>query len=304
MIRYNPKEWLGLVFHAYSRYVIKKLFPLLVTIAAYTALLTYLIVDYFQFKFDGTTAVHSILGIVLGLFLVFRTNTAYDRWWEGRKQWGALVNNTRNMAFKIHAFLGPDETETRRYFAKMIPNFVYAMKEHLRAGVNYDELEPVDTDFIPTLKRYFHKPNIITTMMYEKINNLYESGRLSGDQFFILDKELKSLSDILGACERIRNTPIPYSYSMFMKKFIFTYIFTLPFAFITSFHYFTIPIVLIIFYILVSIELIAEEIEDPFGKDVNDLPTDDLSLKIKNNVQEVLAGSGLKSNQMRKLSSS
>ena len=129
---------------------------------------------------------------------------------------------------------------------------------------------------MPLLKKHFHKPNIITTLMYKRVNGLYRSGGLTGDHFFILDKELKSFSDILGACERIRNTPIPYSYSMFMKKFIFTFTITLPFAFIPSFEYLTVPIVLMLFYILVSIELIAEEIEDPFGKDINDLPTDEL----------------------------
>ena len=107
---------------------------------------------------------------------------------------------------------------------------------------------------------------------------------LAGNLFFLIDKELKEFSNILGGCERIRNTPIPYSYSMFIKKFIFTFTITLPFAFITEFHYMTIPIVLMVFFILVSVELVAEEIEDPFGNDVNDLPTTELSKKIKNNV--------------------
>jgi putative membrane protein len=117
---------------------------------------------------------------------------------------------------------------------------------------------------------------------------LTEKGSFNREQFFLLDKELKEFSDILGGCERIRNTPIPYSYSMFIKKFIFTFTITLPFAFITEFHYFTIPIVLMVFFILVSVELVAEEIEDPFGNDVNDLPTTELSKKIKNNVRELL----------------
>ena len=131
-------------------------------------------------------------------------------------------------------------------------------------------------------------PNTISLMIYERINKLYKEGKLTGDHFFVLDKEVKEFSDILGGCERIRNTPIPYSYSMFIKKFIFTYTVTLPFAFLFDFFYWTIPIVLMVFFILISVELIAEEIEDPFGKDVNDLPTDDLSAKIKRNVRELL----------------
>jgi putative membrane protein len=99
---------------------------------------------------------------------------------------------------------------------------------------------------------------------------------------------MKDFIDIMGACERIKYTPIPYSYSMFIKKFIFIYIVTLPFGFVTTFEYITIPTVLLITFVLLSVELIAEEIEDPFGRDINDLPTDDLSTKIKANVREIL----------------
>ena len=92
----------------------------------------------------------------------------------------------------------------------------------------------------------------------------------------------------MGACERIKNTPIPYSYTMYIKKFIFIYIITLPFGFVTTSGYMTVPVVVLISFVLLSVELIAEEIEDPFGKDINDLPTDELSVKIKDNVQEIL----------------
>ena len=99
---------------------------------------------------------------------------------------------------------------------------------------------------------------------------------------------MQEFLDILGACERIKNTPIPYSYNMYIKKFIFTYSVTLPFGIMSITHYWTIPITCVLFYLLVSTELIAEEIEDPFGNDDNDLPTDALSEKIKGNVKEIL----------------
>ena len=261
--------------------------PALIFMFIYTGAVAFAI-DYFELDFQSTTAFHSLLGIVLGLFLVFRMNSAYDRWWEGRKHWGALVNNTRNLSFKLDAFLDTNDKENRQFFAKMIGNFVYSFKEHLRQGVKYEEMEDIGGDFMQKLDEAEHKPNYISSQIYGRVNKLYKDGMLTGNQFFLLDKELKSFSDILGACERIKNTPIPYSYSMYIKKFIFTYTITLPFGFITLFHYWTIPIVLLLFYILVSIELIAEEIEDPFGTDVNDLPTDNLAKKIRGNIAEVL----------------
>jgi len=149
------------------------------------------------------------------------------------------------------------------------------------------EMEFVEDGMREVVVESDHRVNIINRSMYNRAQDLYRNGVISGEQLFLIDKELKGFTDIIGACERIKNTPIPYSYSMFIKKFIFVYNMTLPFGFMWSIGYATIPIVLLVFYFLVSIELIAEEIEDPFGKDVNDLPLDSLCIKIKNNVAEI-----------------
>lgn len=291
MVNYNPKTWFQLIFHSYSRQVMKTLTPTLIFMTIYSTAVCYLYLDYFQLpeiEFHPTIAMHSLLGIVLGLFLVFRTNSAYDRWWEGRRLWGGMVNSTRNLALKLNAYLSKDNHEDRDWFRKMIPNFVYATKESLRRGVLMHELLPPANDFLQDLEKYKHKPNRISALLYERVNILYRNGTLTGDQLINVDKELKDLIDIMGACERIRNTPIPYSYMMYIKKFIFIYIITLPFGFLSDSGYFTIAIVLLVTFVLMSVELIAEEIEDPFGHDPNDLPTDDLSLKIRDNVGEIL----------------
>jgi putative membrane protein len=293
MVQYNPKTWFNLIFHSYSRQVLKTLLPALAFMAVYTTAFCYLILGYLELaphEFQGTTVVHSLLGIVLGLFLVFRTNSAYDRWWEGRRLWGGMVNSTRNFALKLNAYLQKGDFEEREWFAKMIPNFVYASKEHLRKGVQFAELEDTEDQILEYLKKYKHRPNQIAGLMYSRVNDLYRKNVITGDHLINLDKELKDFIDLIGACERIKNTPIPYSYTMYIKKFIFIYIITLPFGFISTFEYFTVATVLLVAFILLSVELIAEEIEDPFGKDINDLPTDELSGKIRENVREILLG--------------
>lgn len=291
MIKYNPKVWMSIIFHSYSRQVMKLLMPALLFLTIYSALVCYLILDVFRLheqEFHSTIAMHSLLGIVLGLFLVFRTNSAYDRWWEGRKLWGSMVNNTRNLAHKMSAFLDRGDQTNRNWYAAMIPNFVVAVKDHLRDDANVKYFANTEDDVINRLEKWEHLPNGVSAVLYERTNQLYLRTVITGDHLFLVDKELKEFSDILGACERIKNTPIPYSYSMYVKKFIFIYLITLPFGFVTTSGYTTIPIVLLIAFVLLSIELIAEEIEDPFGKDVNDLPTDELSAKIRNNVREIL----------------
>ena len=120
MIKYNPKTWFDLIFHRYSQQIIRVMAPALLFMFVYTTIVCYLMVDYFGFQYHSTTAFHSLLGITLGLILVFRMNSAYDRWWEGRQKWGELVNNSRNLALKLNAFLRKDDSSNRDYFRKII----------------------------------------------------------------------------------------------------------------------------------------------------------------------------------------
>ena len=117
----------------------------------------------------------------------------------------------------------------------------------------------------------------------ERVMDMNARGLITADKLFILDKEIKGFTDIIGACERIKSTPIPYSYSIFIKNFCIT----LPMTFIGEFGYWSIILVVVAFYFLMSVELISEEIEDPFGRDINDLPLDELCVKIKKNIIEI-----------------
>jgi len=107
-------------------------------------------------------------------------------------------------------------------------------------------------------------------------------------KLLFINPELQLFTDIWGACERIKNTPIPFSYSVFIKKFIFFYTITLPFGDVFSLGYYVIPVVAFVFYVLASLELIAEEIEDPFGGDENDIPTEKIAHNIHTHVWEIL----------------
>jgi ion channel-forming bestrophin family protein len=215
--------------------------------------------------------------------LVFRTNTAYDRWWEGRKMWGALVNNSRNFALKLAVILKDEQDQ--HYFKRMIPTYATVLHQHLSNDETSQQLfDDVDLE----IDHHSHKPNQVAKKMFQKLNDLYGEQKISGDQLIILNAEIQSFTDICGACERIKNTPIPYSYSAFIKKFIFFYVMTLPFGYSFSLGYYTAPVVVFIFYVLASLELIAEEIEDPFGGDANDLPTKKIADNIKKHVGELM----------------
>ena len=287
MIKYNPKIWFKHIISFNHSDTINKLWKELIALGIFTLGIAYIEIKYIgnTEKLSELMQVYSLIGFVLSLLLVFRTNTAYDRWWEGRKKWGELVNNSRNLAIKISALT--DDPEIRTYFKRMISNYVFAMKEHLREGVKLEELDLTEEEK-KELSQFDHKPNYFAQKMYAKLHAMKQSGKLTEENYIVIDVNLKTFSDIIGACERIKNTPIPYSYSMFLKKFIFIYVTTLPLAFVNTFGYYSSLVSIFVFYVLVSMEILAEEIEDPFGRDDNDLPTDDLCQKIKANVSEVL----------------
>lgn len=287
MISYNTKEWFTFIFRFHKADTFRTLFPIMIAIGIYSGTIGYFEVEIWQLTdksyVKNITIMHGMLGFVISLLLVFRTNTAYDRWWEGRKLWGALVNNSRNLALKLSVILKNESDKD--FFKRMIPSYATILDTHLKDEETSKQLfDDLDLE----IDHHQHKPNQVAKAMFEKVNELYTAGKITGDQLIILNAEVQSFTDICGACERIKNTPIPYSYSAFIKKFIFFYVMTLPFGYAFSLGYYVAPVVVFIFYVLASLELIAEEIEDPFGHDDNDLPTRKISENIKRHIEELL----------------
>ncbi len=290
MITYNPKDWWKLIFAFHRSDSFRVLLPGMTAVALYTSGIAYLENDLLHVTFRNTTVVHTLIGFVLSMMLIFRTNTAYDRWWEGRRLWGSLVNNSRNLALKLQAFLpqGPASSADRALFRDLVVNFVFAAKEHLRSGVKTDTLTAAGPYDRAYFARAAHVPNQILKALFTEINRLYTGNVITGDQLILLNGELQSFADNLGACERIKRTPIPYAYSLFLKKIIFIYVFTMPIGFVLDYSYWAVPVVVFVFYAFASIEVIAEEIEDPFGLEPNDLPTDTICETIRTNLHEIL----------------
>lgn len=292
MIIYNPKDWFTFIFKMHKADTFQRLKYMLITITIYSLIIAFIEQELFHVKesslIKNTSLVHTLLGFVLSLLLVFRTNSAYDRWWEGRKLWGTLTNNSRNLALKLDAILAKDDFENRQFFIQNISNFSYALSYHLLSEKTRMMLsEDVHEDIHQILKEA-HPPIHVSQLIMNKIFFLNKKSIISNDQLWMLNEELKTFMDVSGACERIKNTPIPFSYSLFIKKFIFIYISTLPIGYVTMLGYWVAPLVAFAFYVLVSLELIAEEIEDPFNMDSNDIPTSKLASNISLHVKNIL----------------
>lgn len=286
---YNTKHFLKILFSLHKSDTLKILFPTMLLIGLYSWGIEYLEVEYLHLSskspISNVSMIHSLLGFVLSLLLVFRTNTAYDRWWEGRKLWGKLVNDSRNFAVKINTILADDRKSTEQIarYLKFFPHFLakHLSKESTRRALDedYSEIE----DYIK-----HHGPSEIVILLTHKLYQLKKEGKISDIEMLYLDTQLSGFLDVCGGCERIKNTPIPYSYSSFVKKFIILYVLALPIAYVISIGLFMIPLTVFVYYVLMSLEMIAEEIEDPFNNDENDIPMETIAQNIERSVHQIM----------------
>jgi len=265
--------------------VLKRLRLPAVLLAGYAgavALLDWLFHDFIK----APLHVHTFLGAVLGLLLVFRTNTAYDRWWEGRKLWGQLVNDSRNLCLKIRALPAIPLAEAR-HLGRLLTSFARALKEHLREGVRAGQLSLYGGNVRaePT-----HVPIHLASLVRGQIAGWRREGRIDGFDDLLLDRHARSLTEVCGACERIRKTPISPSYRTFLRQCIMLYLVTLPWGLVDELSFWVVPAVTIITYFMLGLELIAEDVEEPFGRGEDDLELDEICRGLEASVEEILAG--------------
>lgn len=290
MRAYNTKNFLKILVSLHKTDTLKILFPTIFLVGIYCYGVYYLEVEYLHLNSKSSISnigmIHSLLGFVLSLLLVFRTNTAYDRWWEGRKLWGKLVNDSRNFVIKINSILPENDVKNRTQIAKYLRFFPYFLASHLSKESTRLVLDEDFSDLQKELQH--HPPAELVFLLTKKLYQLKKENKISDTEMLFLDTQLSGFLDGCGGCERIKNTPIPYSYSSFIKKFIIFYVMALPVANVVNLGGFMIPITMFVYYVLMSLELIAEEIEDPFNNDENDIPMEAISQNIERSINLIL----------------
>lgn len=269
MISYDPKNWIGVLFDFPRSPIFRTLFLDVLGAGAWAALVVWVETDVFRVAVPLGPSFLSILGIILGLLLVFRTNTAYDRWWEGRRLWGQLVNVSRGLSRQLR--LAP--LERRAAYASLLAEFPHALAAHLRR---------------PRGEGGSHQPNELLSRLHGELRADDAAGLLGPDARLVLAPLLQQFDDVAGACERIRNTPIPFSYSSYVKQFVMLYAIIMPFGLVNEFGYGTVIACMFTFFATMGLELLAGEIEEPFGTDRNDLPLDDIAAVIARDVRTIL----------------
>jgi len=290
MIRYSSRDWLSVLWNFYRSGVIRRIYLDVLFLGAYAGVVSWLTAaGYLPVVPVGPNLI-PFLTLLLSLQLAFHTNASYDRWWEGRKLWGAQVNASRNLAAFLHANPPPDEEETRRFFAARIGAFARGMSSWLREGdatVNMEDLEP---ELVEGLRAQEHPLQAVIADIATKLQKMRLGGQLGANEHLHVNRVLKEFLDNLGGCERIRNTPIPFAYVTFLKHVVSWFHLILPFALQKIYGYWSVPVSMFMAPALVGLEMIASDIQEPFGTDDSDLPTEQLSRMIRRQAYELLVG--------------
>jgi len=242
--------------------------------------------DWFDNLAIAETA-HALIGGSLGLLLVFRTNASYDRFWEGRKLWGGIVNQSRNLARQAAAWLATDRELAQKVIWWTVA-FAYSTKHRLRGAFDIGTAKDhLSAEAVAEVLKSGHVPLAVSRRLTELIAAAQDRRLIDGDQLRCLDQNVQLLVDYCGGCERIRSTPLPFAYAVHLRRALIVYCFTLPLALVQKYGWETVPVTLMIAYVLFGIEEIGVEIEDPFGSDVNDLPLKAICETIEQNLREV-----------------
>lgn len=230
--------------------------------------------------------------LVLGLLLVFRTNTAYERFWEGRKAWATLTANIRNLGYLIWVAIAeaePTDREKKVSTLRLLVAFAIATKLQLRQQPVNDELEALMTpDQFLKLKSVKSTPLQLAVWIGDYVQQQYKRNLVNPNQLTATNLLVNGLLEALTTCERILSTPIPLAYAIYLKRLLLIYCISLPFQVVNNLHWWTSPIVAILSFVLLGIEAIGTEIENPFGDDANDLPLEEICRTILNNIEDLI----------------
>ena len=273
MAPYDPHQWTSHLFDVEGS-MVREIFGRVITTVIWAVVVVVLFSfgpNAFQCLAIPATA-HSLIGTALGLLLVFRTNSSYDRFWEGRKQWGSIINECRNMARQTSAWLASDPNLMKEVISWTIA-FPFATMQRLRKstgiGTALSDVNPSDVARIESAQ---HVPLAVARILTTRALMARERGLIDSMQLRALDHNIELLVDYCGACERIHSTPMPFAYAVHLRRVLIVYCLTLPLALVKDFGWATIPATLLISYALYGVEEIGVEIEDPFGFEANDLP--------------------------------
>ncbi len=282
MIQYDPSNWRSHLFDVRGS-MLREIVGRVSTTTAWA--IAVVMFHEFVRPINMPLTTHSLVGVVLGLLLVFRTNSSYDRFWEGRKLWGGIVNESRNLARSASVLLAkaPPQRDAVLAWTALWP---VAAKDLLQVTTSDPgQYLPLTPSEVQTALAARHAPLEVGRQITACLASAREQGAISDYALFQMDQNVQLLVDYIGGCERIHRTPLPYAYMVHLRRALILYSGTLPFALVGDYDWLAVPATLLVSYLFYGIEEIGVEIEDPFGPDENDLPLEQFCQKIAADVK-------------------
>lgn len=289
MIIRERKNWWRMLF-IWQGSVLPKIMPRLIILGLFSVL-TYVFHGYlFSYKVTLNPTAFTLIGVALAIFLGFCNTASYDRFWEGRKLWGALVNDTRSFVRQVLAYVKnhPDDNIDTRVPVQLTIAFSYALNHQLRGSDAMPELRRLLTpEQAKKLEQVKFKPVLLLRYLAEWIHEAEQKGKIDSITKMGMDQNLDKLSEIVGGCERIANTPIPFPYHVLLHRTVYIYCFLLPFGLVDTIGWMTPVMVTFIGYTFMALDAIVDEIADPFGTEPNDLALNNLCSTVEYSLLEM-----------------
>ena len=289
MIIRDKQNWFKLLF-VWKESVLPEILPRLVVLLILSVMVVYFHGEFLNYKIPLNAAPFTLIGIALAIFLGFYNNASYDRFWEGRKLWGALLNDTRSLCRQVSTMSGYEEGSPEiRNFTNLLIAFVYALKHQLRKTDATSDLQRLlPLSLAQSLQKVRYKPVMLMQEMGRWIEQGRKEGKIDSIILTTFDYNLNALSNIVGGCERIASTPIPFTYKVLLHRTVYLYCFLLPFGLVDSIGWMTPIIVVFISYTYMALDAIVNEIEEPFGVASNDLALNAMCTVIETTLREMI----------------
>jgi putative membrane protein len=280
----RPSRKAGTLLHIHGS-AIAEIWPQLLALTTIATIITWNFEVWGLAKYSLTTIPFSLVGLALSIFLGFRNNACYDRWWEARKMWGALINTTRSLTRQLLTLVepGPDRDE----LVRQVIGYTYALKYHLRTETKLDLVAPwFPASVSARFETSTNVPYLVLQHMGDTYRAAWKAGRIDPFHLPVLEGSLTTLTDIQGKCERIKNTPVPLSYTMLTHRLVAMYCLALPFGIVAEVGTLTPLVVAIVGYAFIGLDSVGTQLEDPFELDPNDLPLAALARTIERDLLE------------------
>jgi putative membrane protein len=287
MIVRSKSNWWTMLF-VWRGSMMTQMLPQLSIVATLSVFAVWSEGSIFRHKVPLNATPFTLVGVALALFLGFRNSSAYDRWWEGRKLWGALVNTMRTLARQVLTMTG--ESADKRAFIDMLVAFTYAMRDQLRGDTFARSAELLPPALAAEVDGARYKPFIILRAMGDWVSARYREGAFGEITMSAIDRSLVELSNVLGGCERIAATPVPFGYSVMIHRVVYFYCALLPFGLVDSIEWMTPAVAMVMAYSFIALDSLASELEMPFGRNENGLALDAISLNIELSIREMSQG--------------